>query len=116
MNSNHQPKRHPTILALSDDRNLIELLLKTCTRPWKVKVTDDFNSYLMVPDGECRVVLVDDEKLLDADRGWLLNKIQKRIPQAFVFTSLQSITQTWRDWLAPEGRAITYQNRWIRSG
>jgi DNA-binding NtrC family response regulator len=85
MNSNHQPKRHPTILALSDDRSLVELLLKTCSRPWKVKVTDDFNSYLnLVPDGECRVVLVDDEKLLEADRGWLLNKIQNWMPQAFV--------------------------------
>jgi len=30
------------------------------------------------------VVLVDDEKLLDADRGWLLNKIQNWMPQAFV--------------------------------
>jgi DNA-binding NtrC family response regulator len=86
MNTNHNnQKRHPAILALSDDRSLIELLLKTCDRPWKVKVTDDFTSYLnLVPDGECRVVVVDDEKLVEADRGWLLNRIQNWIPQAFI--------------------------------
>ena len=41
MNNNHHVKRQPTILALSDDPGLVELLLKTCNRPWKVKVTDD---------------------------------------------------------------------------
>ncbi|HZY60006.1 MAG TPA: hypothetical protein VFE56_09595, partial [Candidatus Binataceae bacterium] len=85
MNTNHNQKRHPAILALSDDRSLVELLLKTCYRPWTVKVTDDFTSYLnLVPDGECRVVVVDDEKLVEADRGWLLNRIQNWIPQAFI--------------------------------
>lgn len=85
MNTNHNHKRHPTVLALSDDRSLVELLLKTCSRPWKVKVTDDFSSYLnLVPDGECRVVVVDDEKLIEADRGWLLNRIQNSMPQAFI--------------------------------
>jgi DNA-binding NtrC family response regulator len=85
MNTNHNEKRHPTILALSDDRSLVELLLKTCSRPWKVKVTDDLTSYLnLVPDGECRVVVVDDERLVEADRGWLLNRIQNSMPQAFI--------------------------------
>jgi DNA-binding NtrC family response regulator len=85
MNTNHNEKRHPTILALSDDSSLVELLLKTCSRPWKVKVTDDFTSYLnLVSDGECRVVVVDDEKLVEADRGWLLNRIQNSMPQAFI--------------------------------
>jgi hypothetical protein len=77
MNTNHNERSHPTILALSDDRSLVELPLKTCSRPWKVKVTDDFTSYLnSVSDGECRVVVVDDEKLGEADRAWLLNRIQ----------------------------------------
>jgi DNA-binding NtrC family response regulator len=86
MNTNHNhQKKHPTVLALSEDRSLVELLLKTCNRPWKVKVTDDFTSYLnLVPDGECRVVVVDDEKLVEADRGWLLNRIQNSMPQAFI--------------------------------
>jgi DNA-binding NtrC family response regulator len=85
MNTNNRQKRHPTVLALSDDRGLVELLLKNCSRPWKVKVTDDFTSYLnLIPNGDCRVVVVDDEKVLEADRGWLLNKIQNWIPQAFI--------------------------------
>jgi len=85
MNTNNRQKRHPTILALSDDRGLVELLLKNCGRPWKVKVTDDFSSYLkLVPEGDYRVVVVDDEKVLDADRGWLLHKIQNWMPQAFI--------------------------------
>jgi DNA-binding NtrC family response regulator len=85
MNTNHQAKRSPTILALSDDPNLIQLLLKTCNRPWMVKATDDFTSYLnLVPDGDCKVVVVDDEKLGLGDRGWLLNRIQSWIPQAFI--------------------------------
>jgi DNA-binding NtrC family response regulator len=90
MNNNHQTRRNPTILALSDDRGLIELLLDTCSRPWRVKVTNDVNSYLrnsylnLESDGDCRVVVVDDEKLMEADRGWLLNKIQNWMPQAFV--------------------------------
>ena len=85
MNTNNRQKRHPTILALSDDRGLVELLLKNCGRPWKVKVTDDFSSYLkLVAEGDYRVVVVDDEKVLDADRGWLLHKIQNWMPQAFI--------------------------------
>jgi DNA-binding NtrC family response regulator len=85
MNTNHHQKRHPTILALSGDPSLVELLLKTCNRPWKVNVTDDFTSYLnLVPDGECRVVVVDDEKLGESDRGWLLQRIQNWMPQAFI--------------------------------
>ncbi len=85
MNNNQHVKRHPTILALSDDRGLIELLLKTCDRPWKVKVTDDLASCLhLIPDGDCRVVVVDDQNLAEVDRGWLLNRIQNWIPQAFI--------------------------------
>ncbi len=85
MATSHPQKRHPTIVALSDDHDLLELLLRTCARPWKVNVTGDFTSYLnLVPNGECRVVVVDDEKLLEADRGWLLNKLQNRMPQAFI--------------------------------
>jgi DNA-binding NtrC family response regulator len=85
VNTNYRQKRHPTILALSDDHDLVELLLKNCSRQWKVKVTDDLTSYLkLVPDGECKVVVVDDERLLEADRGWLLNKIQNWLPQAFI--------------------------------
>lgn len=85
MTMNSRLKRHPTILALSDDRSLVEVLLKNCSRPWKIKVTGDFTSYLnLVPNGECRVVVVDDEKVLATDRGWLLNKIQNWMPQAFI--------------------------------
>ncbi len=85
MNLGHPQKRHPTILALSDDHQLVELLLKNCSRPWKVKATGDFTAYLnLVPNGECKVVVVDDEKLVEADRGWLLHKIQNWMPQAFI--------------------------------
>ena len=83
MNNNQHAKRSPTILALSDDPDLVELLLKTCNRPWKVKVTGDLTSCLhLVPDGDCKVVVVDDEKLGQVDRGWLLNRIQNWIPQS----------------------------------
>jgi len=85
MNTKYRPKRHPTILALSDDHDLVELLLKNCGGPWKIKVTADFTSYLnLVPNGDCRVVVIDDEKLLEADRGWLLHKITNWMPQAFI--------------------------------
>jgi DNA-binding NtrC family response regulator len=85
MNNNHRLRRNPTILALSDDPGLVELLLKTCNRPWKLKVTDDLISYLnLVPDGDCRVVVVDDQKVAGIDRGWLLNRIQNWIPEAFI--------------------------------
>lgn len=85
MNNNQHVTRHPTILALSEDPELVELLLKTCNRPWKVKVTNDLTSYLhLVPDGDCRVVVVDDQKLAEVDRGWLLSRIQTWIPQAFI--------------------------------
>lgn len=85
MNSNHHLKRNPTILALSDDPELVELLLKSCDRPWKVKATNDLNSHFsLVPDGDCKVVVVDDQKLVEGDRGWLLNRIQNWMPQAFI--------------------------------
>ena len=43
------------------------------------------NSYRnLIPNGDCRVVVLDDEKLVEADRGWLLNKIQNWMPQAFI--------------------------------
>jgi DNA-binding NtrC family response regulator len=84
-NTSHRQKRHPSILALSADRELVELLLKTCNGPWKVKVTGDFTSYFsLIPNGDCKVVVVDDEKVLETDRGWLLNKIQNWMPQAFI--------------------------------
>lgn len=84
VSSNH-PKRHPTIVALTDDHDLVELLLKTCMRPWKVTVAGDFPTYLNIAsNGECKVVVVDDEKLVEADRGWLLNKLQNWMPQAFI--------------------------------
>ena len=85
MVTSHHQKRPPTIVALSDDHDLVELLLRNCARPWKVTVTGDFSSYLnLTPNGACRVVVVDDEKLQEADRGWLLNKLQNWIPQAFI--------------------------------
>jgi DNA-binding NtrC family response regulator len=85
MSNHQQAKRQPTILALSDDPGLVEVLLKTCNRPWKVKVTDDFTSCLqLVPEGDCRVVVVDDQTLAEVDRGWLLNRIQNWIPRAFI--------------------------------
>jgi DNA-binding NtrC family response regulator len=84
-NASYHHKRHPTILALSDDHDLVELLLKNCSQPWKVKVAVDVNSYRnLIPNGDCRVVVLDDEKLVEADRGWLLNKIQNWMPQAFI--------------------------------
>lgn len=85
MVSTHHQRRSPTIVALSDDHGLVELLLRNCARPWKVTVTGDFTTYIdLAPNGECKVVVVDDEKLLEADRGWLLNKLQNWMPQAFV--------------------------------
>ncbi len=81
----YRPKKNSTILALSEDRDLVELLVRNCVRPWKVKAVGDFVSHLdLIPNSECKVVVVEDEKLLQADRGWLLNKIQNRIPQAFI--------------------------------
>jgi hypothetical protein len=70
MNGSYRQKKHPTILALSDDHDLIEVLLKNCSRPWKLKVSVDMTSYRnLTPNGDCRVVVVDDEKLQEADRG-----------------------------------------------
>jgi hypothetical protein len=54
----HQ-KRHPTILAFSEDRNLVALLLRICSRRWEVKVADDFASYLnLVSCGECKLQVI----------------------------------------------------------
>jgi DNA-binding NtrC family response regulator len=97
MDASHRHSKHPTILALSEDHDLIELLLKNCGPPWKVTVSAGFSCLYLRFNGDCRVVVMDDEKLLEADRGWLLNKIQNRMPQAFViYIASQHTTEVER--------------------
>lgn len=81
-------KRHnklsPTILAFTYDQQVLDLL-RDCGTIWRVEARNNFVSCLSrVENKKSGVVVLDDDKILKPDLGWLLNKIQQLMPWAFI--------------------------------
>ncbi len=84
LSKNHN-KPSPTILAFTNDQQVLDLLLRNCGTIWQVDTRHDFVPYFKrVESKKCGVVVLDDERILKQDRGWSLNKIQQLMPEAFI--------------------------------
>lgn len=75
----------PTLLLLSDDEALAEFVLGVVKPPWRLIHQDGAGAPMS--DGSfalpnVRIVILDDQAVEENDRGWLLTRIHKRIPDA----------------------------------
>ena len=75
----------PTLVLFSADKDLTALVRKTVKAPWKVELCEDpaiGREALSRPS--VRLVIVDDGAVDEEARGWLLDRIRKFVPQAFL--------------------------------
>ena len=73
----------PTLLLLSADKSLVDLVNAASGPGWKV------SHYLNAHDRgdpldrpNLKLVLVDDSAVEESERGWLLGQIRRRVPEA----------------------------------
>ncbi|MGA6970071.1 MAG: response regulator [Candidatus Binatus sp.] len=66
-------------LLLSDDKALTEFIVQVITRPWKLlhHGTEKFRSREVFRQPNVRLVILDDQTVLENERGWLLTQIRK---------------------------------------
>jgi response regulator of citrate/malate metabolism len=69
----------PTLLLLSDDEALAEVVRSITKPPWKLvrQATDGHISRHVFAQRNVRLVLLDDQAVPEGDRGWLLAQIRK---------------------------------------
>jgi len=93
----------PTVLLLSDDEALAELVLGIVKRPWKLirQDADGYMSHKVFTQPNVRVVILDDQAVEENERNRLLAQIGKH----FSGTSLLYIAGSQSD--ANEKRART---------
>ncbi len=76
------PKR-PTVVVLTRDLSLQRLVSGICTSPWAVECSSDPSPGRdVVFDHNVRMVVIDDEVVPAAERGWFCNQINKLAPDA----------------------------------
>lgn len=100
----------PTIAVFSSDPSLVGLVQEICPRAWQVESCQDPESgrdILLRPD--IRMVVVDDEKIQEQLRGWLLDRVRKFAPQALLFYVAALHSE------ADERRARSYQAQYYTS-
>lgn len=75
----------PTVLLLSEDQTLAELVNRVVQPPWSVAhIRRPYSWKEALAWPKVRLIVLDDEHLDDSTRGWLLHQIGRRIPGAFV--------------------------------
>jgi response regulator of citrate/malate metabolism len=69
----------PTLLLLSDDKALTDLVLEIVKQPWKLvrQSADRDMSRKVFSQPHVRLVIFDDQVVEENDRNWLLAKIRK---------------------------------------
>jgi hypothetical protein len=78
------PKR-PTVLVLTRDQSLQMLVSSVCESPWAMEVGSDPGAPFGSASGRnIRVVVLDDEIVPAAERGWLCKRISKLAPDAIL--------------------------------
>jgi DNA-binding response OmpR family regulator len=72
----------PTVLLLSDDEALIGLVRRVVRRPWRVARhgADKFMTREVLALPNVRLAILDDQAVMETDRGRLLEQIRKRFP------------------------------------
>ncbi len=93
----------PTVLLLSDDEALADLVLGIVKRPWKLirQGADRYMSHKVFTQPNVRLVILDDQAVEENNRNWLLAQIRKH----FSGTSLLYVADSQSD--ANEKRART---------
>ena len=89
----------PTLLLLSDDKGLTDLVLRIVKQPWKLvrQGADTDMSRKVFTQPHVRLVIFDDQVVEENDRNWLLAKIRKYFSGVLCYTS-------------PAAKAITTRN------
>jgi DNA-binding response OmpR family regulator len=69
----------PTVLLLSDDQTLTDFIGRIVQRPWKLVrgAADNYGSREVFTQPNVRLVILDDQTVLEDERGWLLAKIRR---------------------------------------
>ena len=69
----------PTLLLLSDDEALADLVIGIVKRPWKLvrQGADRYISHKLFAQPNVRLVILDDQAVEENDRSWLLAQIRR---------------------------------------
>lgn len=69
----------PTLMLLSDDEALANLVLQVLKRPWLLvrQGTDSYMGRKLFAQPNVRIVILDDQEVEESNRGWLLAQIRK---------------------------------------
>lgn len=75
--------KRPTILVLTRDASLRQLISDVCPSPWAVESQSEPGpSRDLTLERNVRMVVIDDEVVSAPERGWLCNQINKLAPEA----------------------------------
>ncbi len=78
-----QVSKLPTILVLSNDASLRQLISDICPSSWQVESRPEPGPGRdLVLERNVRMVVVDDEVVSVAERGWFFNQINRLAPRA----------------------------------
>jgi DNA-binding response OmpR family regulator len=97
-----QTRRSPTVLLLSDDEGLADLVREVVKHPWKLlhHDADGYISRRMFAQPNVRLVIFDDQAVEEIDCNWLLAQIRKH----FSGTSLLYIAGSHSDGIEKRAR------------
>jgi DNA-binding NtrC family response regulator len=85
----------PTVLLLSDDQALTDFIGRIVKRPWKLvrRGADKYGSREVFAQPSVRLVILDDQTVVENERGWLLAQIRRH----FSGTSLLYVAASQSD-------------------
>jgi len=85
----------PIVLLLSDDGGLANLVSGIVEQPWKLVLygADDYARREIFSHPNVRLVILDDQEVVENERGWLLAQIRRH----FSGTSLLYVSATQSD-------------------
>lgn len=92
------PKQRPMVFVLTRDQSLKRLISNICAPSWLVETSPDpsFGHELML-ERSVRMLIIDDEVIPAAERGWFCNQINKLAPDAaFVYVASQHSSEIER--------------------
>jgi len=77
--TSEQTRLSPTVLLLSDDEALAKLVAAIVKPPWKLvrHAAGKYVSRAVFAQPNVQLVILDDQAVEEADRGWLLTQIHK---------------------------------------
>jgi DNA-binding response OmpR family regulator len=72
----HKELIAPTLLLLSEDKELRNLVLEVVKAPWEI-VCNRTNGHRIFSQQNVRLIILDDQAVEELDRSWLLSQIRK---------------------------------------